>query len=75
MRDFRINFGGGAVSISSQLTSQGLKIKKDCESKVNYFNSLREPLAGMCWHDLITDAEYERIIDRAVKKLATFVEE
>lgn len=76
MKDFRINFGWAARgTVAEQLTEQGLKIKKGCEDKVEYFDSLRRPLNGMHIHGLITDAEYSRIITRIGKKIATFVEE
>ena len=75
MKDFRINFGWGADSVAEQIAAQGLKIKKGFEDKVEYFESLRRAFFGMHIHGLITDAETKRIINRAVKKLATFVEE
>lgn len=76
MRDFRINFGWSASgTIAEQLAEQGLKVKKGCEDKVEAFENFRAPLIGMHCYGLISDAETKRIINRAVKKLTTFVEE
>lgn len=75
MKDFKIDFGWSADPIPDQIAAQGLRIKKEFETKVEIIDSYRKSIIGMAVHGLITNEEHQRILHRAIKKLSTFVED
>lgn len=75
MKDLTIDFGYAADPIPRQIETQGLRIRKGAEIRVDAIEYFRRSLAGMLACGLLTVAEHSCLIKRALDKLYVLVEE